>query len=272
MIQDIAPHRFDRTYVIGKPDAHDIALCVRKGRVLLQRDGDGWALPRFGTAIPTEDALHVFSLDGVDCYLARTPDAVPEGAEYVDVGGIRTVRPMETAFAAITAVQLHRWYGTRQYCGHCGHKMKVSDVERAMVCPACGQIEYPKICPAIIVAITHGDKLLLTRYANRPFRGYALIAGFVEIGETLEDTVHREVMEEVGVKVKNLRYYKNQPWAFTDTLLTGFYCELDGDPDITLDHNELCEGVWLSREEIPSRENDISLTAEMIERFRLGLA
>ena len=120
------------------------------------------------------------------------------------------------------------------------------------------------------IAGNHGDKLLLTRYANRPFRGYALIAGFVEIGETLEDTVHREVMEEVGVKVKNLRYYKNQPWAFTDTLLTGFYCELDGDPDITLDHNELCEGVWLSREEIPSRENDISLTAEMIERFRKG--
>ena len=136
MIQDIAPHRFDRTYVIGKPDAHDIALCVRKGRVLLQRDGDGWALPRFGTVIPTEDALHVFSLDGVDCYLARTPDTVPEGAEYVDVGGIRSVRPMETAFAAITAVQLHRWYGARQFCGRCGHKMKPSDIERAMVCPA----------------------------------------------------------------------------------------------------------------------------------------
>ena len=186
MIQDIAPHRFDRTYVIGKPDAHDLSLCVRKGKVLLQRDGDGWTLPRFGTAIPTEDALHVFSLDGVDCYLARTPDTVPEGAEYVDVGSIRSVRPMETAFAAITAVQLHRWYGARQYCGRCGHKMKPSDIERAMVCPACGQIEYPKICPAVIVAVTHGDKLLLTRYANRPFRGYALIAGFVEIGETLE--------------------------------------------------------------------------------------
>ena len=245
MIQDIAPHRLDRTYVIGRPDAADIALCVRRGKVLLQKDGDGWTLPRFGSAIPTEDALHVFSLDGVDCYLARTPDTVPAGTEYVDVGGIRTVRPMETAFAAITAVQLHRWYGARQFCGHCGHKTRPSDVERAMVCPNCGQIEYPKICPAVIVAVTHGDKL--------------------------EDTVHREVMEEVGLKVKNLRYYKNQPWAFTDTLLTGFYCELDGDPSITLDHNELCEGVWLSRDEIPVRENDISLTAEMIERFRLGL-
>lgn len=163
MIQDIAPHRFDRTYVIGKPDANDIALCVRKGKVLLRRRGEEWALPRFGDGVPTADALHVFSLDGVDCYLARTPDSAPEGTEYVDVGGIRAVRPMEVAFAAITAVQLHRWYGARQYCGRCGHKTKPSDVERAMVCPECGQIEYPKICPAVIVAVTHGDQLLLTR-------------------------------------------------------------------------------------------------------------
>lgn len=270
MIQDIAPHRLDRTYVIGKASGEDIALCVRRGKVLLQRAGEEWVLPRFGGGIPTDDALHVFSLDGVDCYLARTPENVPAGMEYVNVKDIRTVRPMEVAFAAITAVQLHRWYGARQYCGHCGHKMAPSEVERAMVCPACGQTEYPKICPAVIVAVTDGDRLLLTRYANRPFQNYALIAGFVEIGETLEDTVRREVMEEVGLRVKNLRYYKNQPWAFTDTLLAGFYCELDGDAEITLDHNELCEGVWLRREEIPSRDGELSLTAEMVERFRRG--
>ena len=98
-----------------------------------------------------------------------------------------------------------------------------------------------------------------------------MIAGFVEIGETLEDTVHREVMEEVGLRVKNLSYYKNQPWAFTDAMLVGFYCELDGEADVTLDRNELCEGVWLRRDEIVPRENDISLTAEMMERFRLGM-
>lgn len=270
MIQDIAPHRLDRTYVIGKASGEDIALCVRRGKVLLQRAGEEWALPRFGGGIPTDDALHVFSLDGVDCYLARTPENAPAGMEYVNVKDIRTVRPMEVAFAAITAVQLHRWYGARQYCGHCGHKMAPSETERAMVCPECGQTEYPKICPAVIVAVTDGDRLLLTRYANRPFQNYALIAGFVEIGETLEDTVRREVMEEVGLRVKNLRYYKNQPWAFTDTLLAGFYCELDGDAEITLDHNELCEGVWLRREEIPSRDGELSLTAEMVERFRRG--
>ena len=96
MIQDIAPHRLDRTYVIGKPDSADIALCVRRGRVLLQRQGTDWALPRFGRDIPMEDALHVFSLDGVDCYLARTPEEVPEGMAYVDVTGLRTVRPMDS--------------------------------------------------------------------------------------------------------------------------------------------------------------------------------
>ena len=139
-----------------------------------------------------------------------------------------------------------------------------------MVCPDCGLIEYPKICPAVIVAVINGDKLMVTRYADRPFRGWALIAGFVEIGETLEDTVRREVMEEVGVKVKNLRYYKNQPWSFTDTLLCGFYCDLDGDDTVTLDTAELKEAHWLSREELPPRQNEASLTAEMMERFRLG--
>ena len=121
------------------------------------------------------------------------------------------------------------------------------------------------------MAVTDGDKLLLTRYADRPYRGPALIAGYVEIGESLETTLRREVMEEVGLRVKNIRYYKTQPWAFTDTLLMGFYCDLDGDAEISLDRNELCEGVWVKREDLPLPENNVSLTSEMIENFRLGL-
>ena len=197
-------------------------------------------------------------------------DALGEGWTYCAYQMLRTVRPMEVAFAAITGAQLDRWYKSRAYCGRCGAKMKPSEIERAMVCPDCGMIEYPKICPAVIVAVRDGEKLLLTRYADRPYRGPALIAGFVEVGETLEDTVRREVLEEVGLHVKNIRYYKNQPWSFTDTLLVGFYCDLDGEAEIHLDRNELCEGVWMERSELPVRENDVSLTAEMIELFRLG--
>ena len=271
MIQDIAPHRLDRRYDTRPAADGDIALCYQKGTVLLEVVGEDYALPRFGKQLPVSDARHLFELDGDDCFMVMNPPTeAPEGCRYVPYMELRAVRPQEVAFAAITGAQLHRWYGSRKFCGRCGQKMQPSDIERAMVCPDCGLIEYPKICPAVIVAVINGDKLMVTRYADRPFRGWALIAGFVEIGETLEDTVRREVMEEVGVKVKNLRYYKNQPWSFTDTLLCGFYCDLDGDDTVTLDTAELKEAHWLSREEIPPRQNEASLTAEMMERFRLG--
>ena len=109
---------------------------------------------------------------------------------------IRAMEPMHQAFAAITAVQLWRWRQSRQFCGRCGAKTQDSKNERALVCPVCGQTEYPKISPAVIVAITNGNKLLMSRYRvnHSTYRGYALIAGFVEIGETLEETVRREVM------------------------------------------------------------------------------
>lgn len=112
------------------------------------------------------------------------------------------------------------------------------------------------------------DRLLMTKYANRKYQKYALIAGFNEIGESLEQTIRREVMEEVGVKVKNIRYYKSQPWPFTDTLLAGYFAELDGDDTIYLDEEELAIGIWMPREEIPEQIDSISLTGEMIEEFR----
>ena len=273
MIQDIAPHRFDRSYSLRPAEKTDIALCYQKGTVLLRRQGGTWALPRFAE-LPDADraqSRHIFALDGVGCYLCPWPETIPADCEAVGFQGVRAVRPMEVAFAAITGAQLRRWYDTRRFCGRCGHAMEPSTIERAMVCPDCGLIEYPKISPVVLVAIRHGDKLLVTRYANRPYSGYALVAGFVEIGETLEDTVRREVAEEVGLHIKNIRYYKNQPWSFTDTLLSGFWCDLDGDDTVTLEEAELKEAYWLSREELPVRKDEVSLTAEMMEQFRLGL-
>ena len=117
--------------------------------------------------------------------------------------------------------------------------------------------------------MVHQDKLLLTKYAGRAFKRYALIAGFAEIGETIEETVKREVMEEVGLNVKNLHYYKSQPWSFSDTLLMGFYAELDGEETIRLDENELSVAQWCTREEIPE-DDGISLTREMMRVFKEG--
>ena len=128
---------------------------------------------------------------------------------------------------------------------------------------------YPRIIPAVIVGVKNGDKLLLTKY-RKGFTPFALIAGFTEIGETLEETVSREVMEEVGLKVKNITYYKNQPWAFSDTLLMGFFCELDGSNQVKLDENELALAEWFERNQIPVEPDDISLTNEMMMVFRDG--
>ena len=141
-------------------------------------------------------------------------------------------------------------------------------MQRMLQCPCCANMVFPKIAPAVIVGVTHGDKILMTKYAGREYKRYALIAGFTEIGETAEETVKREVMEEVGLHVKNLRYYKSQPWSFSDTLLMGFFAEVEGDDSITLDREELALAEWFERENIPVSESDISLTSEMIEYFR----
>ena len=131
-------------------------------------------------------------------------------------------------------------------------------------------IEYPKICPAVITAVRNGNKLLLSKYAGREYVHYALIAGFTEIGETIEETVKREVMEEVGLKVKNLHFYKSQPWSFSGTLLFGFFCDLDGEDTISLDEEELSMAVWMERENIPDDPEQISLTREMMTVFKNG--
>ena len=173
-------------------------------------------------------------------------------------------------FAAYTAMQLAGWYRDNRYCGTCAHMTAPSKTERALVCPGCGRTIYPRILPAVIIGVTDGDRILMTKYAGRGIPFYALVAGFNEVGETLEETVAREVMEEVGLKVKNIRYYKSQPWGIVDDLLAGFYCDVDGSTQITLDTNELKEAVWVDRKDVEGQPQDLSLTNEMMIVFRDG--
>ena len=173
-------------------------------------------------------------------------------------------------FEAYTAGQLARWYHDNRYCGTCAHKTVPSKTERALCCPHCGRTIYPRILPAVIIGVTDGDRILMTKYAGRSYTFYALVAGFNEIGETLEETVAREVMEEVGLKVKNIRYYKSQPWGIVDDLLAGFYCDVDGSTEIKLDRNELKEAVWVERKDVEGQPHDLSLTNEMMVVFREG--
>jgi len=218
------------------------------------------------------DFIYLFSVDNTNYYILKNFDcSIYNKYDFVYVEELRQAKPKHIAFAAVTGLQLFNWYKNRKYCGHCGTELEHSKKERMLFCPKCKISEYPKISPAVIVGVYHKNKLLLSKYADREYKKYALIAGFAEIGETIEETVTREVMEEVGLKVKNITYYKSQPWSFSDTLLLGFFAELDGNTEITLDETELSTAQWFEREEIPTKEDDVSLTNEMIIAFKNGL-
>ena len=245
MIQDIAPHHYDNAYHPTQPKAGDRVFFYHEGSTLLSAatgEPFTWEEVTDLTGGETLETTYFFRIDETAFHWSReVPQSVLEAALPVKDSHFRSMQPGWLAFAGITASQLHQWYGNHRFCGRCGQNMEHDKVERAMRCPACGNLVYPTISPAVIVAVTHGDRLLLTKY-SRPgaYRNYALIAGFAEIGEPLEDTVRREVMEEVGLPVKNIRFYKSQPWSFSSSLLAGFYCDLDTDDEtVTLQADEL---------------------------------
>jgi NAD+ diphosphatase len=274
MIQDIGPKTYRNEYFAKEPDEKGIVLVYRKDEVLLRRKEDGSVeFPRRADFDGNEmQYTYLFAISEEEFYLGELLDgSLPEAFHFEHRRLFRLARPRELAFAGITGHQLYEWYHRHLYCGACGVRMQKDRKERMVKCPSCGNTVYPVISPAVIIAVTHRGKLLMSKYAGGEYRKFALIAGFNEIGETIEETVHREVMEEVGLKVKNLVYYKSQPWPFTGTLLMGFFCELDGDDErITLQEEELSEAGWYPPEEVPEDEEHIALTREMMTVFKNG--
>lgn len=272
MLHNIEPEQYHCEYTPRAAAPADYLMAFRKNEILLKNVENG-QLPQVADLpdVRPEALRYLFSISGRGFFLAPDGTAETDTLSYRHTRALRTVTPLWMAFAGVTAYHLAVWYGRTRFCGACGHEMAHKEDERAMVCPACGNIRYPDMSVAIIVGVRNGEKLLLTRYAGRAFSDYALIAGFCEIGESLEDTVRREVMEETGVRVKNIRYYDNQPWGYSQSLLVGFFADLDGDDTIRVDHNELSEALWVPRTEVQDRSRDVSMTAKMMDAFRRGL-
>lgn len=247
MLQDLQPKVYDNAFRLETPDADSRIMFIKDGALLYRESEEGISFPAYGEIEPADGAYtYLFSIDGTKYFLAAAVE--PQcGYDYLKLYEFRHKKPKDRAFAAAAAGQLYRWYKSNRFCGRCGQEMKPDTKERMMRCANCCNMVYPKISPAVIVGVTNGDKLLMTRYAAGPTKKYALIAGFAEIGETFEETVVREVMEEAGLKVKNIRYYKSQPWPFTDSLLMGFYCDVDGSDTIVLDEEELAAGLAAPR-------------------------
>jgi len=161
------------------------------------------------------------------------------------------------------------WLKLNKHCGVCGAKNHIKDsyTERALVCPKCGNITWPRTSPAVIVAVTKEDKLLLVYNKQFPERKYSVIAGFVEYGETFEECVKREVYEETGIRVKNIRYFGSQPWPFPNSMMVGFTAEyMEG--ELRPDGEEILCAGWFSKDEVRQKYREsFSIGSKLIEWF-----
>lgn len=280
MIQDLGGRVFDNHFEPTEPTPESYVLCYGgDATVVVGREGDAITLPRLSDlGLRPELLTYLFSIDDDAFFLASDDEkvVVPRGFELQSVHAMRNASATWQLFAVVTGWQLRNWYRDNRYCGTCGRPTQVVPTSREICCPACNRVIYPKISPGVIVGVIDRDanKIVLTKYANRPNVRHALVAGFTEIGEPIEDTVSREVMEEVGLEVENLRFVGSQPWSFSDSLLVGFWCEVKGSRKIAVDHVELKEAAWFSPDEMPDRSHDhVSLTGWMMERFKaLGSA
>ena len=276
MIHEILPHKLNNEFKVCDPKLTDFLICYDGSKTLLKKSGDGYAIPRVGELLESQgkslddfEGHYLFSIDDTAFFLDNRTVEAPEGYEYMGSRTFRGMNPVERMGGA-TAAHIAHWESLNKFCGRCGNVTIRGDHERSIICPKCGNVVYPRISPVVIVAVHNGDKLLMAHNIDNPNPRLFLISGFVEIGESLEQAVHREVMEEAGLRVKNVRYFGSQPWPFSDSLIAGFTAELNGDDTIRMQQEELSEAMWVKREDIPEYETDVSISCCLIENFRRG--
>lgn len=276
MIHEIAPHVLDNQFKIQDPKPNDYCLVYNGSKSLLKKEGHGYALPTVAEIqkLGFEDfeGHYLLNIDERAFFLLAVAEdfVAPEGYEFTGNRAFRPMAPVERLGGA-TAAHIAHWEALNKFCGKCGNVTIRGEKERSIICPKCGNVVYPRISPVVIVAVRNGDKLLMAHNIDNPNPRLFLISGFVEVGESLEQAAHREVMEEAGLKIKNLKYFGSQPWAFSDSLIAGWTAELDGDDTIHMQAEELSEALWVKREDIPPYETDVSISCCLIENFRTNV-
>ena len=226
--------------------------------------------------IPTRDDLdranvsgirhYLGRLEGADCYAVVLPDEFepPPGFALVGLRPLFLHLPEATLALAQRAFQVVEWDRTHRFCGRCGTPTRDKDGERAKQCPACGYVAYPRLSPAMMVLVTRARELLLARANRFPGAMYSALAGFVEPGETIEDCIHREVREEVGVEVDNLQYFGSQSWAFPHSLMIAYTARYAGG-ELHADPTEIADVRWFPVDALPSLPTTVSIARRLIE-------
>ncbi len=252
----------------------DLVIAIHRGQ-LLARIGDNWTPQTVETCAVLGESHHrhyLGTLNGAHCFAAfygHPEEPQVENFEW------RTLRSLlghvsEEAFQlAGRALQITRWYKDHQYCGACGNKTREGTSDRALVCTACEQRFYPRISPCVIGLVIKDNQCLLARGTRTPEGVFTTLAGFVEPGETAEQAFAREVKEEVGVSIKNIRYQYSQPWPFPGQLMLGFYADYDGG-DMVLDESEIIEAGWFDTDNLPLTPPLGTIAGKLIQGFVKG--
>jgi NAD+ diphosphatase len=204
--------------------------------------------------------------DSVACYAAEisSDPAPPGGTFYPSVRELYGILPDDEIAIAALAVRIIDFDRTTRFCGQCGAPNRQSRRERAKCCDTCGLVTYPRTSPAIIVLVRNGDCILLARSPRFPPGLHSILAGFVEPGETLEEAIHREVREETGIEVENIRYMGSEPWPFPGSLMIGFVADYAGG-EIVIDNNEIIFAGWFDRDHLPGLPSPMSISRALID-------
>lgn len=233
----------------------------------LPDSADGEIFPR-GLAVDVgspKSALQIGQWNGTPCYAAEI-DSLPEGfpGALTSVRRIFSLAGAEAFALAGRATQLLDWQRDHRYCGHCASPTQRKPGEFAMACPVCGLLAYPRLSPAVMVLVRRGEELLLARSPHFPPGVYSALAGFVEAGETLEQCAAREVREEVGIEITNLRYFHSQPWPFPNSLMLAFFADYAGG-ELSPDPAEIEAADWFTRSALPQLPGQASIARRLIE-------
>jgi NAD+ diphosphatase len=216
--------------------------------------------------ISLQGCLYLGHRGKIPCYagILGQAEPAPENWQFMRVRDLFVMIPPEELAIAAFAVRMAGFDRTTRFCSRCGEKTRPSADERARYCPSCSRVVYPRVSPAVIVLVRKGDQILLARSPRFPPGMYGLIAGFVEPAENLEHAIRREVLEETGIQVKNIRYFGSEPWPFPDSLMIGFIAEFAGG-ELAIDHHEIESAFWFDREHIPRIPEKLSITRALID-------
>jgi len=255
----------------GDSTSEPVYFVVHRRGVVVTREGGGMRMLRAAEArslrAPAPAAEHFLGrLDDADVYTVAAQDDIVPPFEIVGLRGLFGEVDEVLFGTAGRAVQIVDWAATHRFCGRCATPTERAPGERAMRCPACGLTAYPRIAPAIIVLVRKGDLALLAHGARFPMPFYSTLAGFVEPGESLEETLVREVKEEVGIDVTDIRYFGSQSWPFPNSLMLGFLAQWAGG-DIVVDKTEIVDARWFSADDLPMIPPSMSISRQLIDTW-----